>query len=247
MGKRAIKEALSWLKNDFKDSLEREVEIYSDSLSAVSAINGFEAKDSLCLETMELMRDLPQVTLSWVKGHSNVTGNEFADSLARTSAAEARNLAYATPFVPLNYKTLKGLVGEKYIELWQTAWEEITDCKISRLFISKVQPNKLTSKLNSDELNKLSQIVTGHGLWKRHLRHWNELPGNDYLCSLCGEDWEDSWHLWALCPNLADERDQANIRLKGNIKLQERAILKFFAEDKLLHLKASNEALLTPG
>ncbi len=243
----AIKEALSWLKNDFIDTLDRDVEIFSDSLSAVTVLNGFEARDSLCLDTMILLRDSPQVTLNWIKGHSNITGNEYADTLARRGATDARYIAFAAPYMPLNYKSLKGLISEKYRELWQTTWESLTDCKISRQFITEVKPNKLTSKLSSGELQTLSQIMTGHGLFKRHLRHWNELPNNDYLCSLCGETWEDTWHLWAFCPTLSSERICAENSQKSKNSLRERAILNFFAEDKLIHLMASNEAILTPA
>ncbi len=242
----AIKEALSWLKKDYNEYLNRRVEIYSDSLSAVLALNGIKSKDRLCLDSMKLLKELTYVTLLWIKGHKNHTGNEYADALARKGAAEARQLAYAMPFIPLNYQTLKGLVSESYHDLWQNTWENLTDHKVSRQFIPDVTLTKITSKLGSEELQKLSQIITGHGLFKRHLRHWNELPDNDYLCALCGEDWEDSWHLWAFCPKLAPKRKSIEPELKGKYKLKERAILKFFKEDRIVQLMASNEALLTP-
>ncbi len=241
----AIKEALSWIKS-FQDPLERKVEIYSDSQSAVTVLSGHEAKDKLSLETMLLMKQLPQVTVTWVKGHSDNTGNELADMLARIGAERAKDLAYTTPFMPLNYNALKRLVGEKYEILSQKAWEAVADCKISHQFIPEVKYNKLTSQLSSVELQQLSQIMTGHGLFKRHLRHWNELPEEDFSCMLCGEDWEDSWHLWALCPNLIPERIEISSYLKNNGKLKERALLKFFSKKKLVHLMAANEALLTP-
>ncbi len=241
----AIKEALSWLKYDLQDGLERPLEIYSDSLSAVTAINGYEPKDSTSQEAMLLLKDMERVTLTWVKGHSDITGNEAADMLAKEGVITARQLMSVSPYMPLSYKALKKLVGECYTEVWQECWDRLTDCKISRLFITEVTKLKVSSAYSSGELQKLSHIITGHGLFKRHLRHWNELPDNNFLCTLCGEDWENSWHLWALCPALALERAEIGNHINTGLP-RYRGILKFFENDKIKKLMALNEALLTP-
>ncbi len=112
---------------------------------------------------------------------------------------------------------------------------------VSKLFVPKVGPNKRASRLSINELSKLTQIVTGHGLFKRHMRHWNDL--GDIQCALCGEDVEYSWHLWEWCPKLKGVRDRMR-HLQSRGLPFEMALLKFFNQRELIELAAKNEALL---
>ncbi len=86
-------------------------------------------------------------------------------------------------------------------------------------------------------------ITTGHGLYKRHLRHWNDLES--FLCELCEEAWEDPWHLWDLCPVLDDSRNQSVTQLKAGVSW-ERVLITFFRTPRIQELVAHNEALLCP-
>ncbi len=95
--------------------------------------------------------------------------------------------------------------------------------------------------LSIKELSKLTQIVTGHGLFKRHMRHWNDL--GDIQCALCGEDVEYSWHLWEWCPKLKEVRKRIRY-LQSRGLSYEMALLKFFNQRELIELVAHNEALL---
>ncbi len=90
----------------------------------------------------------------------------------------------------------------------------VPDCKISHLFRPVVGPMKYTAHLSFGELSKLAQIATGHGMFKRHLRHWNAM--GDIQCSLCGEYLESSWNLWDMCPRLETERVKGHSDNAGN-------------------------------
>ncbi len=94
------------------------------------------------------------------------------------------------------------------------------------------------------ELQKLSQIVTGHGLFKRHLRHWNDIDCAS--CSLCGEADEDTWHLWSHCPTLWAERAQLGAEMANGLPM-DWALLKMFQCHRLQELAATNEAIIEPG
>ncbi len=241
----AINEALSWLKDI--GCQDHNIKIMSNSQSAVMAIRGYEASDPLMRDTMVLLRELTDVNnvqLCWVKGHSNVTGNELADMLANKGREEANYLEFPTPFHPIDVKDVKKMVASASVNKWQEEWSSHVDHRVSRLFIPSVSIQKHTSSLQIGDLQRLSHIVTGHGLFKRHLRHWNELPRVD--CSLCGETDEDTWHLWAYCPTLSRERAQINAEIANGLSI-ERALLKMFKTRKICELIASNEAVIEPG
>ncbi len=237
----AIKEALSWIKSQNDDT--RSYEIYSDSLSAVNVLNGYIANGPVICETMELFKSLSDgnysIKVAWTKGHANTTGNEYADALARSGAKAAGDISYTTPYTPITTKMIKTMVQGWILGLWQEAWDRAEDYKVSRLFYPSIRGESITSCFNLAELQTLSMIVTGHGLWKKHLRHWKNIQ--DYSCSLCGEDWEYPWHLWALCPSLNNVRQNTNLLIKKGLSF-ERALLRFFQDRKIKEILASNEA-----
>ena len=224
----AIREALSWLKDN--GDCNRITRLYSDSLSAVNKLNGFTAEEYQTFETMELMRDLSKsfsLTINWVKGHSDQTGNEYVDTLARKGAKEATKIQTTYPHFPLTYREIKQLIHSNYLSQWQVWWETLDETKyhISRLFVPQVVENQIASKMNQKDLMNLVQIITGHGLFKRHLRHWNDI--HDTSCDLCGEAVEDPWHLWNLCPapnghraRIQKEIDRGLLWQKGLIKFK---------------------------
>ncbi len=196
---------------------------------------------------MELLRERNKyspVTIQWVKGHAGNTGNEYADMLARIGQEESERLTFAAPFIPISRSSLNREIHTGQIRLWQLNWENRRDCRVSRLFFPEVKVSRSVIKLTARELQELAKIGTGHGLFKDHLRHWTEMEEEDYLCSLCGEDYENSWHLWDNCPILTQERKLALQYMKGGTSY-ERALLKFFREDKVLDIISINEVLVT--
>ena len=160
--------------------------------------------------------------------------------LARSGAQEAQEILFVSPFYPLSRHGLRQLLRGGILGLWQERWGITHDCYISRCFIPTVSDNKGAIRLSVKQLQRLSQIITGHGLFKRHLRHWNDIE--DYRCSLCQEEEEDSYHLWSACPALERER----MSRQGSTKELESQLLAFFQLPKVRELEASNEALLVP-
>ncbi len=182
-----------------------------------------------------------KVDICWVKGHDKTTGNEYADMLAKVGMEEAARLSYQSPFLPASPLQVKKTLRRDFYLRWQNRWENDNTCWVSHLFRPQVRERKDLSHMSFQELSKLSQIITGHGLFKRHLRHWNDI--GDIQCALCGEDDEFSWHLWEYCPNLSVERDRMRNLVTQGLS-SERAMLKFFDLTPLMELTAQNEALI---
>ncbi len=226
----AIKEALSWLCTNIET--DRHTVIYSDSKSSVTRLNGYLAKDDVTKEAMSLLKELNELThteVRWVKGHSDNTGNELADMIAKIGAIEASKISDVKPYMPVTRKEIKKKVHEYFKYMWQTKWNKLKSCRISKLFYPTVGDNKKTVNLRVKELHEIAQVVTGHGLFKRHLQHWNEI--DSYQCSLCGEADEDSWHLWEWCPALTVDRFPIRSLIEGGMSL-EHGVLKWIKINK---------------
>ncbi len=238
----SIREALSWLKKSLINN--RKVQIWCDSKGAVASLKKQTAENSFIWETLSILQDVSkdvEVHIDWIKSHNNNTGNEYADMLAHQGAEEAREISFTSPFMPISQQQIRNLIQLDIKKRWQTRWDDTEGHQVSHLFKPEVGEAKVIQKLTLMEVSKLSQIITGHGLYKRHLRHWIDVE--DASCALCGEDQEYSWHLWAYCPCLAGDRDKICRKMSVGLSW-EKALLKFFELPKLLELVAHNEALI---
>ncbi len=239
----AIKEALSWLRDHIE--ISRRNVIYCDSKSVVQVLNGCLAKDELTWDTLKLLREVNQVahtSVQWVKGHSGIVGNEVVDMLAKNGALEAANISDVKPHMPATQREVKKLMHDHFLREWQLRWETLKSCRISKLFYPKIREDKSIICLAIKKLQALAQSVTGHGLFKKHIKQWNYIE--DYQCSLCGEADEDSWHLWEWCPKLKKEREVIQRRIDTGLN-RDLGILQLMNSEKIKSLRARNESLLS--
>ncbi len=239
----AVGEALKWLQKN-TDSMSTNI-ILSDSKSVVERLNGHLAQDETTRDILETLRILNVITpteVRWIEGHSGIVGNELADSLAREGAMKATRLIGPKPYMPVSWKEIKKQIHSHYLELWQNKWESLVDCRISKLFYPRVREDKKIVRMSQQDLQSLTQMATGHGLYKYHLGHWIDLPDDDQ-CSLCREAQEDTWHLWEWCPKLARERSVIRALIEKGLGY-EKGLLKIVRLKQMVSLRARNEALL---
>ncbi len=241
----AVNQALQWLKENLLGRYR--ITIYCDNMGVVTVLTGYEATCDIVADTLTLLRDIRgehTINIVWIKGHSMITGNEYADVLARLGREQAKDLSFAAPYIPMSVKEYKNKIHEGFLKIWQGEWESTRTCHITKLFYPIVRESRRMVTYNIKELQRLSQLVTGHGLFKRHLRHWNEISNID--CELCGEAWEDTWHLWNLCPKLGREREEITQKYQG-VLLFEKGILALFRTEVVTELIAINESRITPN
>ena len=85
----AIKLALMWLNQNIANvGLSRDVVIFSDSLSALSAIKaGHYARNSKMVNEVHcaINEIVPSVILVWIPSHVGIKGNERVDRLAQSA------------------------------------------------------------------------------------------------------------------------------------------------------------------
>ena len=210
----ALIDALLYLKEGIPELPQVSATIWTDSLSSKMAIYSSVIKQPLALEAHDLLLELQktnQVEIEWVRGHSNCTGNELADFLAK----KGRDQLYIGPlpalYTPL--REIKQKVRDYFGKRWAAEWAGHTQYNHSKFMLPKPCPVALipqgtpSIKIPKEDLKTLFEVITGHCLLKRHLRHW--IPVDNTDCTLCGEDDETYFHLVFECPALSRHRQES--------------------------------------
>ena len=92
--------------------------IFSDSLSAITALQSLHSQPHFLLNwiQLELLRH-PHIKLEWVPSHMNIEGNEKSDMLARDSS----KLTYITS-IPISESEMRRHIQLHYRSQWEVAW-----------------------------------------------------------------------------------------------------------------------------
>jgi ribonuclease HI len=241
----AINHSLQWLIDQDKMPQKRNCQILSDSEAAINAISSISIESKVvrdCVATLDRAKEKHSINIAWVKGHNDNTGNELADMLAK--AGNKMPAASVAPEVPVPNATMKGLVNDLVTRSWQDRWSSSDECRRTKLFCPRVSAGtgklKKLVKLPREQLNRLFQATTGHGLFAAHLSKWRNI---DPLCKLCLEADETAVHLWDECPALTRERMERNA-LQAESKLFEFDVIKFFSIKAIRDMMSANSRAL---
>ena len=201
----AIQSSLLWIDvniNKIK-SAHGGVKILSDSQSGINSLFAPLISSGLVRDVAHLfnqVRNKIDLQIEWVRGHSDVTGNEYADVLAKGGTeADPVNV---TPFMPTSRRIVKRAIKEHFDKKWLKLWRSCKGCNTAKTFLPEVSRKKVKKipKLGRGLIADLCQIVTGHGFFGGHMWYWcSEI---DPTCKLCGEDAETSLHWWTECKAL---------------------------------------------
>ncbi|UYV82601.1 hypothetical protein LAZ67_22000081 [Cordylochernes scorpioides] len=90
--------------------------LYSDCMSALVAINLVKGQLAhQIIQELEMMTRAPE--LHWVRGHSLIEGNEFADRLAKAGCFRGRSLT-----TPVTKEEVYSRIGGHVQDLWLGRW-----------------------------------------------------------------------------------------------------------------------------
>ena len=190
--KTAMKEAITWIKNNCED---QEVCIVTDSQSLCLAlqnrnpeVNPLRALLSSCSAT---------ITIQWVPGHAGIPGNEEADRAAK-EAAQMQG-----PHKPTTYKCACSLI-DRHIT------DTNTHARTTAVYSGFSKTKELEIKTRSDQVF-LAQLRSGHQKSFREYVHDKLDPSVDPVCPLCEKERHNLEH-WLQCEGTLAARQ----RLFGN-------------------------------
>ena len=141
----------------------KRINIWSDSLSTINALAGAISTNPLIIELMEnlvLLDQRTQLTLNWVRGHSDQTGNEMADVLAKLGAGSTPRGPFPAVYNPMSF--LKHLTNEYMVKKWNSIWRSHEDYVHSREMLTTVKNLSVLPYSGKKCLKKLAEMVTGH-------------------------------------------------------------------------------------
>lgn len=178
------------------------INIILDCKSILLALKGNKCTSKLLLETHQALSEVAlanELTIMWAKGHSDCSGNQEADRLAKKGAEVAFG---PRPFVPLSTEYLHAVTKKAFLEMHISRWK---GNKLSRhVNIGIPGPSKeLTNKclaLNRETLSLYLSIITGHCGLKQHLHRMGATE--DATCRGCEYEEESMEHVLCRCPRL---------------------------------------------
>ena len=102
-----------------------------------------------------------QITLSWVKAHAGMEGNELEDRLSKRAATKGT--------IPDSYTRIpKSVVlrqlKEGNAKKWQTSWAQTTKGSTTKEYFPDIEGRQ---KMKLYHTGNLTTILTGHGNIKR--------------------------------------------------------------------------------
>ena len=171
--------------------------------------------------------------IHWVKGHANVTGNEFVDYLAKNGA---QNKEATVRKVPLAMSTFKRNIKDAVYKAWNKSWKNEPTCRITKRFVGNPCRDLTKYLLGKAKyhIKLITDFITGHtALLKSHgfkLGH-----SESQLCRKCDlKVKESSDHLFFECPAFERWRVE-NYYLSSNGNIGE-LVHKFLSKSSIKEL-----------
>ena len=196
-----IQEATEFLlKKDTKNSI---ITINSDSQAAIKATDCLNIKSKTTWNTIENLNKLGtnnQVTVRWIPSHSDYSGNERADTLAKQGAdnSEATVVRLPTPGC-----CIKAAIKNRTNQTW-----ELNRTKEPNSFFKQMWREKFAKdidKLNKKNLRIATHILTGHAALNYHLNKYKPTKIKK-ACPHCSDADETITHYLGKCSKWSYQR-----------------------------------------
>ncbi|GFQ64236.1 putative RNA-directed DNA polymerase from transposon BS [Trichonephila clavata] len=136
--------------------------IYTDSLSALqSIVSSHSSSHPILVDiTYALANHLKKkdIRFCWIPGHAGITGNELADTAARSATGSSERF-------PIPHSDLKAYFRQKLQSVWQSNWDQQTENKLHSVL--PVLAPTVPSSSNRREQVIWTRLRLGHTRLKR--------------------------------------------------------------------------------
>ncbi|XP_067124410.1 uncharacterized protein [Centruroides vittatus] len=206
----AILSAIRWCNENYKST----------------AIGNYDWRHPIC---NQILHELNTITnfyaLVWVRGHSGIEGNEWADSLAHSASATGNVVGYTS--TPHSYIIRK--LRDNALSIWQHKWNMRYNTITKKFFPA------VSIAIKHDIGHHLSQFYTNHGNFNNYLNRFGKSTNKN--CVICGIP-DRAEHYLLQCPMLQDVRQNiisllppgTNWPCQLDMLLQEKNLKKTFEE-----------------
>jgi hypothetical protein len=150
-----------------------------------------------------LKKDDKIVDMTWIGGHIDLEGNDYADKMAKEAATSANNQsldAHLSPSEATN-QTKHGLKNA-----WQRRWDTHSTNSTTHHYCTKVSLNSYKSTINRKAETMLNRIKLGHHKLKDRLHRIMPRAYPSAECE-CGKDRQTAEHVILHCILHAQHRD----------------------------------------
>jgi len=174
------------------------INIYSNCTSAIAAILGPKSTSKTVQHCWSLLKTIDKTykwSLTWVKAHVGISGNESADILAKRATMLKAN----DPNLPTAPVHIRTAITKFSSANWTTYWTGRRDCRQTKLWfpVPNHKESKHILRLKRQDFGLIVRWLTGHCFLARHEHIINN---EDPICSKCYIDDQTPWHLLKECP-----------------------------------------------
>ena len=154
--------------------------------------HGKEIQDTAHLAGKLLTSCWMRLALQWIPGHTDIHGNDKADTLAKKGS----QLPQPDRSTPIN--TAKTIIRQNYKEEWMNQWASGTTARQVYAHMNCVKPKDNLNLLRRRDQTSIFRLRSGHLPLNNHLNRIHpEIPPN---CLLCDYAYETVEHILFKCP-----------------------------------------------
>ena len=200
----AVETALYHLRSIFSifPSKINNIVIFTDSKSLLQVLHHNPHNiemNQITMESHKLMDTFGiNITMQWIPGHTNIPGNERADSLAKRGSQEEQ------PNTASTLHTAKQIIRANAKEEWMNRWAMGTTGRTVFKYMNSPKPKDNINKLTRKDQTIIFRLRTNHVPLNMHLNRIQ--PQHPPMCLLCMYPYETVHHHLFECPPLGDLR-----------------------------------------
>ena len=200
----AIRLAMIEVRQHLREE-DRYIKIFSDSQAALKSLAKSKVKSHVVGQTIRELNItgalVDRLQLDWIKAHSNLSGNERANELARNSVYVSNVFFDVQPPMSMFKREISTCIQKE----WTEEWQKNPTCRMTKIFYPNSDRSKAKRLLNLSrkKSRRLIEAITG----QNNLHYvQNKIRKTEHLCRLCEEEEETFDHFVNDCPCLRQAR-----------------------------------------